>query len=561
MLESIRIRDLGLISEAEIEFRPGFVAITGETGAGKTLLLDAVRVLRGEKPSVVGVIPDAEVTVDASIAIEQKSLQKYLTDIGIATDDGSILVSRTFPSNGRAKTAIGGRPFPASTLEDISFHWLAIHGQHDSLRLLKSQTHRELLDSYGGQELSSCFEVFSNSYVTWRNNLAELAKVEKSRKELLANAENIKADLSVFDALNVSTGDVEEIAQTVERVGRKEEFKTAISTALDALQSEESSVSASLRQARQALERLDSDSSLNRIREQLKSIGTEITDIEVDLTSELSRLENDEDDLDSLMLRQRQIKALLLRHGPNENQLIDWAVNARRQLALIDPDGHELKKLKEQAAVSEKATRVAADNLTRIREAVAKKFSEKVTSEIRELAMPAAQFETDISKIDISENGQDKVEFLFNANPGMKFQPIASAASGGELSRVMLALEVALLSTNSPSVLIFDEVDAGVAGAAAIAVGEKLTMLSKQSQVLVVTHLPQIAAFADQHINVSKASDGFVTQTSIKSLKEDEKVTEISRMLAGLEGSESATAHAMELLAMAKKLKNSLDTV
>jgi DNA repair protein RecN (Recombination protein N) len=558
MLESIRIRDLGLISEAEIEFKAGFVAITGETGAGKTLLLDAVRILRGEKPSVVGVVPGADVTVDASVAISRKGLDKHISDLGISTDDGLILISRTFPSNGRAKTAIGGRPFPASTLEDLSSFWLAIHGQHDSLRLLKSQTHRELLDSYGGKDLAEILEQYSKSYAIWRASVAELSKVEKTRKDLLANAENIKADLSVFDSLNVNVGDVSEINQTVERVGRKEEFKTSISAALSALQSEETSVGNSLRLARQALERLDSDADINRIREQLKMISADITNLEVELHTEFGRLESDEEDLDALMLRQRQIKALLLRHGPDEGHLISWSETARRQLALIDPDGGELKKLQEQVQLNESIARKLADDLTAVRIETSKRFAENVTEETRDLAMPAAQFAVDISKTDIAEFGQDRVEFMFNANPGMKFQPIASAASGGELSRVMLALEVALLSANSPSVLIFDEVDAGVAGAAAISVGQKLTMLSKLSQVLVVTHLPQIAAFADQHINVSKSSDGFVTQTSIKSLDQSERIAEISRMLAGLEGSDSATAHAGELLEMATDFKNQL---
>jgi DNA repair protein RecN (Recombination protein N) len=258
------------------------------------------------------------------------------------------------------------------------------------------------------------------------------------------------------------------------------------------------------------------------------------------------------------MMRQRQIKALLLRHGPDENSLIAWANTSRRQLTLIDPEGIELKKLQERVLENEKVCRELANHLTEMRKVTAEQFSEIVTREIRELAMPSAQFATDISKTEINEFGQDKVEFLFNANPGMKFQPIASAASGGELSRVMLALEVALLSANSPAVLIFDEVDAGVAGAAAISVGEKLTMLSKLSQVLVVTHLPQIAAFADQHINVSKASDGLVTQTTIRNLEDSERISEISRMLAGLEGSQSATAHAGELIQMAQDFKKKL---
>ncbi|MCX6403331.1 MAG: DNA repair protein RecN [Actinobacteria bacterium] len=558
MLETIRIRDLGLISEAEIDFKPGFVAITGETGAGKTLLLDAVRILRGEKPSVVGVMPDANVTVDASVSIERDSLRKHISELGISVDDGFMLISRTFPSNGRAKTAIGGRPFPAATLEDLSSFWLAIHGQHDSLRLLKSQTHRELLDTFGGVDLNNVLTKFNGAYADWRSGIAELARLEKTRKELLANAESIKADLSVFDSLNVAEGDVAEIAQTVERVSRKEEFKSAISTALLAIQSDDSSVSGSLKLARQALERLNSDTGLSRIHNQLSSISNEIADLEVELNSELSRLESDGDDLDTLMMRQRQIKALLLRHGPDENSLIAWANTSRRQLTLIDPEGIELKKLQERVLENERVCREFANDLTEMRKVTADQFSEIVTREIRELAMPSAQFATDISKTEINEFGQDKVEFLFNANPGMKFQPIASAASGGELSRVMLALEVALLSANSPAVLIFDEVDAGVAGAAAISVGEKLTMLSKLSQVLVVTHLPQIAAFADQHINVSKASDGLVTQTTIRNLEDSERISEISRMLAGLEGSQSATAHAGELIQMAQDFKKKL---
>ena len=558
MLESIRIRDLGLISQAEIEFQPGFVAITGETGAGKTLLLDAVRILKGEKPSVVGVVPDADVTVDAAITIANENFGKYVADLGISTDDQVMLISRTFPANGRAKTAIGGRPFPASTLEDLSTFWLAIHGQHDSLRLLKPQTHREMLDLYGGEPLNTDIQSYSFAFSTWRSGLAELARLEKSRKELLANAENIKADLSVFDSLNISKGDVDEISQTVERVTRKEEFKTAISTAIQSLQSDDSSVSSSIRTARQALERLDKDSGINRIRELLKNLANEIAEIESELNSELVSLESDEDDLDALMMKQRQIKALLLRHGPNESDLIMWAEEARRQLALIDPDGQELKKLKDKVAAAEANCRGLAEKLTEHRKQVASIFSKNVTSEIRELAMPAAEFMTEVSKTELNEFGQDKIEFLFNANPGMKFQPLASAASGGELSRVMLALEVALLSANSPSVLIFDEVDAGVAGAAAIAVGEKLTKLSSKSQVLVVTHLPQIAAFADQQINVSKESNGLVTQTSIRTLDNAERIVEISRMLAGLEGSDSATAHATELLEMARSLKTQL---
>lgn len=555
MLESLRIRDLGLIKEAEIEFSSGFVAITGETGAGKTLLLDAVRILRGEKPSVIGIQP-ADVTVDATISISSANLIEHIEEIGLPLDDQLLLISRTFPSSGRAKTVLGGRPFPSSVLEDISEKWLAIHGQHDSLRLLKSQTHRELLDVFGGLNHAALVNKFTSQYAKWRQSVLELARVEKSRKQLLMDAESIKADLAIFDSLEIEQGLVEEVSQSVERVGRKEEFRFALESALTSLQNEEHPVSGAMRIAKTALEKLKSDTELSRLANRISEISTELGIIESDLQSQLTDLDSEGEDLDSLMMKQRQIKALLLRHGPEESDLIEWGQTARRQLALIDPDGVELKALQEQVKNDEIKVRKIADELSEARKKIAQDFATQVTSEIQELAMPNAKFSVEIIGIELGETGQDKIEFVFSANPGLKMQSVATAASGGELSRVMLALEVVLMSTSSPSVLIFDEVDAGVAGAAAISVGKKLQKLSKHSQVLVVTHLPQIAAFADQHIHVSKASDGFVTQTSISTLSQTERITELSRMLAGLEGSESATAHAQELLEMTQNFKS-----
>ncbi|MEN9693034.1 MAG: hypothetical protein RLZZ330_678 [Actinomycetota bacterium] len=559
MLESLRIRDLGLIKEAEIDFKSGFVAITGETGAGKTLLLDAVRILRGEKPNVVGIQP-SDVTVDAAISIATDELIDHITEIGVQLEDKMLLVSRTFPHSGRSKTVLGGRPFPSSVLEDISEKWLAIHGQHDSLRLLKPQTHRELLDSFGDSHHKSVLVNFSKAYAIWRQTVLELTKVEKSRKQLLADAENIKADLAIFDSLAIREGIVEEISQTVERVGRKEEFRFALETALVAIQNEEFPVNSALRNAKSALDKLKNDTEMARMASKIAELSSELGILESDLQGQLTILDSEDEDLDSLMMKQRQIKSLLLRHGPEESDLLTWSQTARRQLALIDPDGVELKALQEQVKKNETEARKVSALLSDSRKEIAQAFEKAVTTEIRELAMPNATFAVDITPIEISETGQDKIEFVFSANPGLKMQSVANAASGGELSRVMLALEVVLMSSSSPSVLIFDEVDAGVAGAAAITVGKKLQKLSQHSQVLVVTHLPQIAAFADQHIHVSKSTDGFVTQTSISTLQQEERITELSRMLAGLEGSESATAHAQELLAMTMAHKSEKPT-
>jgi DNA repair protein RecN (Recombination protein N) len=252
------------------------------------------------------------------------------------------------------------------------------------------------------------------------------------------------------------------------------------------------------------------------------------------------------------MLRQRQIKTLLLRRGPQIDDVIEWTKQAKMKLALIDPDGKALNELEMQVQKALSDATITAGALTKLRTEISIELSRRVQSELVSLALPHAKFETLIEPVELAELGSDRVEFRFTANPGMPLQPIEKAASGGELSRLMLAIEVVLADIVPPSVMVFDEVDAGVAGSAAIAVGERLAKLAKHSQVLVVTHLPQIAAFAHQHFTVSKSTDGSVTQTQIHELAADQRESELARMLAGMEQSEAARTHARELIQMAE---------
>ncbi len=558
MLESLRIRGLGLIDQADLELKNGLVIVTGETGAGKTLMLDAVRVVAGQKPNTVNQQNDT--SVDGVLAFRHQTIRDYLSDVGVESEEGSYLISRVFPLENRAKTSMSGRPVPATVLSEIASTWLAIHGQHDSYRLMKAATHRELLDRYGGDELGQILSVHSEAFHRWQTLRNELNRLRKEREQLLTQAESMKADVALVDALSLHPGEDVEIAEKIDRISRVEQIRVAVETSTAAISGEELSVVGALSAARKSLEMaLPDDTQARDLVTRLLAVSAEVGEISAEISRLGDGLDVDPAELDALMLRQRQIKSLISRHGPTLDDVLVWLSEARRMLALIDPDGSAIRHLEAEVAQAlEEAVRTAG-LLTDARATVAKALADEVTIEVRGLAMPYAQFVVDIQPAELSESGADRVEFLFTANPGTPPTPLAQAASGGELSRLMLALEVVLADVQSPSVMVFDEVDAGVAGAAAIAVGQRLARLALTRQILVVTHLPQIAAFADQHFYVSKTSDGRTTSTDVVELFAEQQHREVARMMAGLEQSDSALAHSQELLTLATEFKEKLN--
>lgn len=558
MLESLRIRGLGLIDAADLELAPGLVIVSGETGAGKTLLLDAVRVVAGQKPATVN--QQSDTSVDATVVLRHSQLRDFLSEVGVESDGGSYLVSRVFPRENRAKTSVSGRPVSTNVLSDIAATWLAIHGQHDSYRLMKAATHRDLLDRYGGDELGQIVLRHSAAFAHWHRLQQELQRLKQERVKLLADAEAMKADLALLDALNLQPGEDLEIAETIDRISRIEQVRQAIELATSALNNDEYAVSAALVSAKKALEQgLPTDSVATDLALRLGALAAEVQEVASSVMRIGEGLDIDESSLDALMLRQRQIKSLILRHGPTLDDVLGWAVEARRLLALVDPDGIAVRQLESEVAAALAQAKETARHLTDARTTIATVLADEVTAEVRGLAMPYAQFVVTIEPAELSDSGADRVEFLFTANPGTPPTSLAQAASGGELSRLMLALEVVLADVASPSVMVFDEVDAGVAGAAAIAVAQRLAKLATSRQILVVTHLPQIAAFADQHFFVSKSSDGSTTSTDVEELDAVTRRLEVARMLAGLETSDSAKAHSEELLDLAQSYKESLN--
>lgn len=557
MLESLSIRNLGLIAEAEVSFLRGLVVITGETGAGKTLLLEAIGALAGRRPSLAGT--GADTMVDGELRLGAAATSQA-ADFGAAAEGGVTLVSRLFPAEGRAKAVLGGRPVPSSALAELAEQWLAVHGQHDTLRLLRPSAHRDLLDRHGGPELEQLLLDYRGRYQRWRTLEQELAAARAERANLLANLDALTADVNLCDSLNLQPGEDVEIAATIERLARSEQIRAAVAFAQSALGTDEGGAASAVAAAARELDHsIRGDQSIDALVARLRTVLGELGDIAFEVSAIGDNLELDPAALDSLMLRQRQIRTLMLRHGPTFDDLLTWLESARRQLRLADPAGEGLAELARETEAAQAEALRAAAVLTDARRRTADRLGSEVSAELRALAMPFAQFEVALEPSEPAESGADRVEFRFSANPGLPLQPIQQSASGGELSRLMLAIEVSIAedasaADNSP-VMVFDEVDAGVAGAAATAVAERLARLARHRQVLVVSHLAQIAAFADQQVKVEKDSDGLVTSTTVHTVAQSERRTEIARMLAGIEDSASAQAHADELLAAAKSMK------
>lgn len=557
MILELSITGLGIIQKAHVELNPGLVIVTGETGAGKTLLLDAVRVAAGDKPSTVNQ-QNCDTQVDVLLDATEPNFANILKDLDVAIDEGAVTISRTFPVEGRAKTFLGGRAVPAPIVVDLSQSWLAIHGQHDSQRLLKPHLHRDLVDRYAGEEFHELLERHKTLFKNWKFEIAQLEKLRKERIEMLDQVESFKADIQLIESMQLSIGEDITIAATIDRISRVESVRSAIELALASLEAEDFGVTSALKSAQKSVEAaLPDDAEALHVAKLLSDATMNVAEALESLRAIESGLDIDPDELDSLMLRQRQIKSLVLRHGPTIEDVLAWRDEALRAIALVDPNSPVIAEQERKVQALETEVSDAAHELSSIRVATAKVLGQKVTEQVRTLALDHALCEVQVSTVEHTETGWDRVEILFTANPGVALSPLALAASGGELSRMMLALEIVLSDVLSPSVMVFDEVDAGVAGAAALSVGSKLALLAQDRQVLVVTHLPQIAAFADQHIHVEKQTDGTRTITEIRVLEEPHRLTEISRMLAGVESSDSALAHAAELLTFASERKAS----
>lgn len=549
MISSLTIRNIGVISSAELQLGKGFTALTGETGAGKTMVLTALGLLMGERADTGRVrTGEKQLFVEGVIDLENPELIKRLEELGAEIEAGELIVNRSVSSEGRSRAALGGASVPVSQLEEIFEELVAVHGQSEQLKLRSNSAQREALDGFS-TEIASALTVYQQVFAQYRELSARLERMHSASEADQFKLERIRDRLSQIEKTAPLAGELEELSEQIERLSNVESLREAAVRAREALSSDDSLAAGELvGVARKALE-TQNDPILADLYQRLGEIGSLLSEANVDLSSYLSQLEADPERLNQLLGRKAELVSLERSLGASIEELLESVPALQAELLDLDSSDEQVERLEMQLEATLSQAGLAARELTAARTKAAQQVSELVTQELTQLAMGGSRFEIAITPLtDLELSGMDRVEFQLASHLGAEPRPLAKGASGGELSRIMLALELVLASERTVPTMVFDEVDAGVGGQAALELAKRLKKLSESTQVIVVTHLAQVAALADHQIRVSKDSSGDITITSVAELSPAEREVEIARMLSGNPDSESAISHAKELL-------------
>ncbi|MFE6056332.1 DNA repair protein RecN [Kitasatospora sp. NPDC056446] len=572
----MRIRDLGVIDDAVVELAPGFTAVTGETGAGKTMVVTSLGLLLGGRADP-GLVRNGagRAVVEGRLELPPGSpVAARAVEAGAELDDGALLISRTVSAEGRSRAFVGGRAVPVGLLAELGEDLVAVHGQTDQQRLLRPARQRGALDRYAGEAVAEPLARYRETYRTLREVSATLEELTTRARERAQEADLLRFGLDEIAAAEPVAGEDAELAAEAERLGHADALSSAATLAHAALAGDPADPEALdagtlLAQSRRAVDAVrHHDERLAALAERLGEVGYLLADVAGDLAGYAADLDADPVRLAAVEDRRSVLAQLLRKYGGTENSLaevIAWAEAGSARLSELDGDDDRIDRLGARETELRAELAELAAEVSDARQAAAGRFAEAVSAELAELAMPHARVTFAISLVDdlagidvggrtvaYGPHGVDEVEVLLAPHPGAQPRPIAKGASGGELSRVMLAVEVVFAGADPVPTYLFDEVDAGVGGKAAVEIGRRLAKLAESAQVVVVTHLPQVAAFADRHLVVEKTNDGTVTRSGVKTLNDEERVRELSRMLAGLEDSELGRAHAEELLAAAR---------
>lgn len=573
VLEEMRIRSLGVIDDAVVELSPGFTAVTGETGAGKTMVVTSLGLLLGGRadPALVRIGAKAAVVEGRIVLRPDAPAARRAEEAGAELDDGALLISRTVSAEGRSRAHVGGRSVPVGLLAELADDLVAVHGQTDQQGLLRPARQRQALDRYAGDAVAVPLEKYAAAYRRLRAVAVELDTLTTRARERAQEADLLRFGLDEIAGVEPLPGEDVELAAEAERLGHAESLASAAQVAHGALggnPEDPEAIDANMlvAGAHRALESVRShDPALGVLAERIGELGILLADVAGELAGYADHLDADPLRLAAVEERRAALTQLTRKYGDSVESVLEWAERGSARLLELDGDDGRIAELTAERDGLRSELSQLAQALTDARVEAATLFASAVTEELASLAMPHARVTIDIRQADDPEgvevdgrtvaygpSGADEVELLLAPHPGAQPRPIAKGASGGELSRVMLAVEVVFAGSDPVPTYLFDEVDAGVGGKAAVEVGRRLAKLAKSAQVVVVTHLPQVAAFADRQLLVEKTSDGSVTRSGVTVLEGEARVRELSRMLAGQEDSVSARAHAEELLAAAR---------
>ncbi|RZT77786.1 DNA replication and repair protein RecN [Micromonospora violae] len=581
VLEELRITGLGVIEDTTLPLTGGMNVITGETGAGKTMVVTGLGLLFGGRADAGRVrAQPGRAVVEGRLRLHGRAadaVQARITDAGGEPDeDGSVLLSRTVTVEGRSRAHVGGRSMPVSMLSEVGEQSVAVHGQSDQLRLLRPAEQRAALDRFAGPAHEKLLDALREAYTGWRRVVDDLADRRRNARERNQEADLLRLGLDEITRVDPQPGEDDELKTEAQRLEHAEGLRTAAQIAQQCVAGgaeatdETPDAAALLGTARRTLEaQSGTDPALGELAARLEEAATLVTDVSAELSAYLATLDADPARLQHLYERRAALRALTRKYADDVDGVIAWADRARTRLSDLDTSDDLLDELEREGQRLAVEVADLAGRVSTSRQEAAVRFADQVTVELAGLAMPHARIEVAVLprpvgraeptlavngvEVGVTPDGGDEVELRLLAHPGAPSLPLQRGASGGELSRVMLAIEVVFAGSGGPPTLVFDEVDAGVGGQAAVEIGRRLARLARSHQVLVVTHLPQVAAFADRHLVVAKDTGGAVTTSGVRVVEDTERARELARMLAGLPDSDLGIAHAEELLAVAAK--------
>lgn len=582
VLAEMRIEGLGVIDEATLELDPGLTVVTGETGAGKTMVVTGLHLLSGGRAEVTKIRAGAgKASVEGRFAAPPGSAAaKVASDAGAEPDeDGTLIALRSLNGDGRSRAHLGGRSVPVGVLSELSEQLIAVHGQNDQLKLMRPAEQRAVLDRFAGEGLAGALAEYRKVRDEWVRVSTELTERTARSREMAREADMLKHGLAEIEAVAPQPGEDDELQAKAKRLADADQLReaaTGASFAVTGSPEGDPDVPGALGLIGDARHRLSAsdDPRLRELEPRLAEAEALLVDVGTELSSYLESLDADPAALEQVLARQAELKQLTRKYAADVDGVLAWASEASEKLSGLDTSSEalaELARRRDELAVS---LADHARQVTVLRVEAADKLAQAVTVELGGLAMGAAAIEVIVSTrwaeaddpfalrlaggkssealAHAGPDGVDEVEIRLRAHDGAVALPVHKAASGGELSRVMLAIEVVLAHSDPVPTLVFDEVDAGVGGRAAVEIGRRLARLASSHQVIVVTHLPQVAAFADRHLVVDKQASGGVTRSDVRRVDEQDRVIELARMLAGMDSTETGRAHAEELLAVAE---------
>jgi len=573
MIKDLRIKNIGVIEDISLDLSNGFTVLTGETGAGKTMILSSFEMICGEKVenSLIRVNED-NALVEAFIEVVENDLKNKLSELDVEIEDQGVLISRAISNTSRGKTFLGSRSVSSAILKELTEDLITIHGQGDQTLLNKNSHQRFLLDTYIGDEHIENLKKYEFKYRDLRENERLLEELLAEQKKSSKDIEEISKALEELKSANIQLDEETTITEKLNLINSSENIFEILQEADKLLSGSEDGSHNSITSLITNLRKLlDSASNKSKRIETLRDIVVkneiDLKDLAQEIARDLVSLDRDPEVIDHLESRRSLLNKLLIKYGPTSKDAIARIDSLQKELdqssnlpELINEKTKEIHRIKSQ--LSEQAAKISEKRI---------KFSQSISKEIEhelsQLSMPGAKFSVTVEQTENSEGlevnsrkyqfdsyGIDQVKFEFSANPGQPLQAINKIASGGEMSRIMLAIELIFSKKIKNRTMIFDEVDAGIGGEAAIEVGKRLKLLAQKHQVVVVTHLPQVAAFADTHLKVVKTTKADVTKTEVLTLDKEERLTEIARMMAGLSESSSAIEHARELIGLSKSI-------